>query len=175
MSEHLYSKELGRFIRSIQVNGDDSLAADTTIDASLFGSFYFGCYSPDDEKVVNTMRAIEENLAAGGGIARFQNDSYMRVSDQATGNPWFLCTLWLADYYIAAAKTAEDLGRALEIIEWTADHALPSGVLAEQMNPLTGEPVSVSPLTWSHSTFVATVMNYVQKSQQIQNVKHNKN
>jgi glucoamylase len=175
MSEHLYSKELGRFIRSMQANGDDSFSADTTIDASIFGTFYFGCYAPDDEKVVNTMKAIEENLAAGGGIARFQNDSYMRVSDQATGNPWFLCTLWLADYYIAAAKTAEDLGRALKIIEWTADHALPSGVLAEQMNPLTGEPVSVSPLTWSHSTFVATIMNYVQKSQQIQNVKHNKN
>ncbi len=175
MSEHLYSKELGRFIRSMQANGDDSFSADTTIDASIFGTFYFGCYAPDDEKVVNTMKAIEENLAAGGGIARFQNDSYMRISDQATGNPWFLCTLWLADYYIAAAKTAEDLSKALEIIEWTADHALPSGVLAEQMNPLTDEPVSVSPLTWSHSTFVATVMNYVQKSQRIQNVKHNKN
>ena len=164
MSEHLYSHELGRFIRSIHVNGDDSFSGDTAIDASLFGTFYFNCYSPDDEKVVKTMTAIEEMLAVGGGIARFQNDSYMRVSDNATGNPWFICTLWLADYYIAAAKTDEELSKALKIIEWTTDHALPSGVLAEQMNPLTGEPVSVAPLTWSHSTFVATVKNYLQKN-----------
>ena len=167
MSEHLYSKELGRFIRSMQSNGDESFTADTTIDASLFGTFYFGCYAPDDEKVVNTMKAIETCLAAAGGIARFENDGYMRVSDKVTGNPWFLCTLWLADYYIAAAKTKQELEKALEIIEWTADHALPSGVLAEQMNPMTGEPVSVSPLTWSHSTFVATVMNYLKTLRQI--------
>lgn len=163
MSEHLYSRELGRFIRSIEINDDSTFTSDTTIDASLFGTFYFGCYSPHDEKVVGTMKAIEESLASGGGIARFQNDDYMRISENAIGNPWFICTLWLADYYIAAARTAEDLGKALKIIEWTADHALPSGVLAEQMNPLTGEPVSVSPLTWSHSTFVATVKNYLQK------------
>jgi hypothetical protein len=34
---------------------------------------------------------------------------------------------------------------------------LPSGVLAEQLNPITGEPLSVSPLTWSHATYIATV------------------
>jgi GH15 family glucan-1,4-alpha-glucosidase len=55
------------------------------------------------------------------------------------------------------------LSGAIEILEWTAKHALPSGVLAEQIHPTTGEPVSVSPLTWSHSTFVATVMNYLKK------------
>jgi GH15 family glucan-1,4-alpha-glucosidase len=79
------------------------------------------------------------------------------------GNAWFICTLWLADYRTAIAKKKGDLKGALEIIEWTAKNALPSGVLAEQLNPLTGEPVSVSPLTWSHSTFVATVVNYLRK------------
>jgi glucoamylase len=56
---------------------------------------------------------------------------------------------------------------ALEILEWTAKNALPSGVLAEQLHPATGEPVSVSPLTWSHSTFVATVLNYLRKLAEI--------
>ena len=46
-------------------------------------------------------------------------------------------------------------------------NALPSGVLAEQLNPLTGEPVSVGPLTWSHSTFVATVANYLKKLREL--------
>ena len=94
-----------------------------TVDASLFGMFFFGCYSPDDEMVVNTMRAVEERLSSGGGIARFENDGYMRTTDAAPGNPWYICTLWLADYRIAAAKTKEDLASALEILEWTADHA----------------------------------------------------
>ncbi|MBK8466720.1 MAG: glycoside hydrolase family 15 protein [Chloracidobacterium sp.] len=166
MREHLYSPQLGRFLRSLQVNGDHSLTADTTIDASLFGVFYFDCFDIDDEMVVGTMKAVEEKLSNNtefGGLARFENDSYMKVSEQITGNSWFICTLWLAEYYIAKAKTAGDLLPALEILQWTVDRALPSGVLAEQVDPLTGEEISVSPLTWSHSTFVATVHSYLDK------------
>jgi oligosaccharide amylase len=163
MRTHLYSDELGRFKRALQFHGDEHFEPDTTVDASLFGIFYFGCYSPNDPIVTKTMRAIEEKLAAGSGIARFENDGYMRVSERVTGNAWFICTLWLAEYYIAVAERTEDLEKALNILNWVRGNALPSGVLAEQINPLTGEQVSVSPLTWSHSTFVAAVENYLEK------------
>lgn len=163
MDKHLYSEELGRFIRAIEIHRDGTRGSDTTIDSSLFGTFYFGAFAADDPKVLGTMKAIEENLAAGRGIARFQNDGYMRTSHNAPGNIWFICTLWLADHKIAAAKKPTDLDAAREILEWVATTALPSGVLAEQLNPETGEHISVGPLTWSHSTFVATVIGYLQK------------
>jgi len=166
MREHLYSRELGRFLRALQFHGDVYYEADTTVDASLFGTFYFGAFDAESEFVKNTMRAIEEKLWIDtkiGGIARFENDNYMRVSDDSPSNAWFICTLWLADYRIAIAKSKEDLKGALEILEWTTKNALPSGVLAEQVHPFDGSPVSVSPLTWSHSTFVATVANYLRK------------
>jgi GH15 family glucan-1,4-alpha-glucosidase len=38
-------------------------------------------------------------------------------------------------------------------------------VLAEQVHPITGHPLSVSPLTWSHSAFVWAVLLYVEKFQ----------
>jgi NAD-dependent dihydropyrimidine dehydrogenase PreA subunit len=41
-------------------------------------------------------------------------------------------------------------------------------VLAEQVNPYTNEPVSVSPLTWSHATVVSTVIKYLEKLEQLQ-------
>jgi glucoamylase len=44
----------------------------------------------------------------------------------------------------------------MDLLSWVAAHALPSGVLPEQINPLTGAPISVSPLTWSHATYIAT-------------------
>ena len=43
--------------------------------------------TPEDEMVENTMRAVEEKLWVKteiGGIARFENDDYMRVSDVPT-------------------------------------------------------------------------------------------
>ena len=170
MREHLYSKQKGRFLRALHFHDDGRLNADTTVDASLFGVFYFDCFAADDEMVTGTMRAVEECLSVRtevGGVARFENDEYVRASKKVTGNPWFICTLWLADYYLAAAKSKEDLKKVVEILDWTVQRALPSGVLAEQLNPLTGEHVSVSPLTWAHSTFVATVINYLKKLRQI--------
>jgi glucoamylase len=169
MRRYLYREELGRFARSINGPEGGSIEVDETVDASLFGIFYFGAFAPDDPLVQTTMRAVEERLwtkMGVGGLARYEADGYMRVTEdveRVPGNPWFICTLWLADYRIAAAKSLEELERALEILEWVVERTLPSGVLAEQVDPLTGAPLSVSPLTWSHSTVVATVIGYLRK------------
>jgi GH15 family glucan-1,4-alpha-glucosidase len=126
-------------------------------------------FAPDDPMIVATMRAIEEELwvkTAVGGVARYQDDYYHQVRhDVATvpGNPWFICTLWLAEWYIACARTQDDLERPLQLLNWVADHALASGVLAEQLHPETGAPLSVSPLTWSHAAFVQTICRYMER------------
>jgi GH15 family glucan-1,4-alpha-glucosidase len=169
MRTYLYRPELGRFARSITPGNGGGFEIDETVDASLFGIFYFGAFTPDDPIVVDTMRAVRERLSAKtdiGGCARYEGDGYMRVTDdvqRVPGNPWFICTLWLADYRIASARNLEELEQAVEILEWVVERALPSGVLAEQVDPLTGAPVSVSPLTWSHSTVIATVIGYLRK------------
>jgi oligosaccharide amylase len=165
----LYRPELGRFARSIMPREEGGFEIDETLDASLFGIFYFGAFAADDPFVLETMKAVEAGLWAQtsvGGLARYEADGYMRVTDEVRkvpGNPWFICTLWLADYRIASAESLEDLERAVEILEWVVARALPSGVLAEQVDPLSGAPVSVSPLTWSHSTVIATVIAYLRK------------
>jgi len=173
MREHLYSQHLGRFLRGLQYHGNGSFEADLILDASLFGLFYFGVFDAEDELVRNTVSAIEKKLWVKnhvGGVARFEHDNYMQVSkdfEHIAGNPWFICTLWLAEHRIAVAKEKKELKGAIEILEWVSKRALPSGVLAEQIHPETGEPISVSPLTWSHSTFVATVNNYLRKNQML--------
>jgi glucoamylase len=48
-----------------------------------------------------------------------------------------------------------------ELLSWACEHALPSGVLAVQVNPDTGVPLSVSPLTWSHAEYITAVHAYV--------------
>ncbi|HVF48749.1 MAG TPA: glycoside hydrolase family 15 protein [Pyrinomonadaceae bacterium] len=171
MREHLYRADIGRFARSLVPREGGGFEVDATIDASLYGVFAFGAFAPEDELVRSTMRAVEERLwvkTETGGLARYEGDGYMRVTEDTRnvpGNPWFICTLWLADYRIASARTLEELQGALEVMEWVVRRALPSGVLAEQVDPLTGAPLSVSPLTWSHSTFVSTVMSYLRKLQ----------
>lgn len=170
---HLYRPELGRFVRMVSVSPGGDVRADPTIDASLAGLFLFGLFQARDPRIVATMRAVEDRLwvkTPVGGIARYEDDYYYQMSrdiERIPGNPWFICTLWLAEWYIARAVSPGELGRALELLEWVTEHALPSGVLAEQVHPETGEPLSVSPLSWSHGSYIAAVLHYLERDSQL--------
>jgi len=123
-------------------------------------------FSADDAKMTATVDAIRDRLwvkTPVGGIARYENDYYHQVSHDlpnVPGNPWFICSCWLAEYHIARATTLDELHAALPLLQWVRDRALPSGVLAEQMNPYTDAPLSVSPLTWSHAEYVSAIRWY---------------
>ncbi len=166
---HLWRSDLGRFARMINTREDGDWDVDPTMDASLFGLWYFGMFTPDDARIVATMQAVRDRLwvkSDVGGVARYENDYYHQVSqdiENIPGNPWFICTLWLAQWHIATAQTVDDLKPALDILDWAEAHALPSGVMAEQVHHYSNEPLSVSPLTWSHATLVATVLEYLAK------------
>ena len=170
MDRYLYRQELNRFARMVTFKKNGTLDnVDPTIDASLYAVGCFGVYDPAEERVTRTMQAIRDRLwckTAVGGIARYENDHYHQVSqdlDNVPGNPWFVCTLWVAQWLIKKATTVDQLKEAVPLLEWVADRALISGVLAEQVHPYTNEPLSVSPLTWSHATYVQTVLDYLEK------------
>lgn len=169
MAKHLYLESEGRFARMLSPDGAGGYTPDRTIDASVYAVWYFNTFPPDDPMVVSTMQSVEDRLWVKtdvGGVARYENDYYHQVSQdigKVPGNPWFICTLWLAQYRIARAKTVEELEASLPVLEWVASRTLPSGVLAEQINPYSDQPLSVSPLTWSHATVVATVIEYLKK------------
>ncbi|MBI2304424.1 MAG: glycoside hydrolase family 15 protein [Chloroflexi bacterium] len=166
---YLYDKELGRFVRTVNPRGDGTLERDYIIDSSLCGLFLLGMFPATDPLIESTIEAVRRRLwvkTAVGGLARYEGDCYHWASQDmwmVPGNPWFICTLWLARYYIAHAQTRDELAQAREILSWLVEHALPSGVLAEQINAYNGSPLSVSPLTWSHAEFVIAVREYVDK------------
>jgi GH15 family glucan-1,4-alpha-glucosidase len=170
---YLWSATAERFVRRLIREPNGSLHVDETIDASLAGLWLFGMYAPDDPRIVKTMLAVHEQLwvkTSVGGVARYRDDYYHQVtSDLATvpGNPWFVSTMWLAEWYAASAESEEGLQRALELLTWACDHALPSGVLAEQVHPHTGAPLSVSPLTWSHAGYVSAVQSYLKARERL--------
>ena len=170
---HLWDADRGRFVRTINVLPDGTIVKDATIDISLAGIFLFGLLPATDDRVRSTMRAIEERLSVKtpvGGLARYENDYFFQVSSDIAsvpGNPWFIATLWLAEHLIAIAEDPRDLDRPRAYLEWCASRALPSGIMSEQGHPYTGEPLSVSPLTWSHAAFVSAVQHYARRSRLI--------
>ncbi len=163
--QHLFSSARGRVARGLSGEGD----LDLTLDASVVGVPIFGLLPADDPMVVATMKQIGDGLSvrsSTGGVARYRGDLYLRVSDdedRVPGNPWIVCTLWLAQHRIGTARTVDDLRPAVASLQWGARHARPSGVLPEQLDPTGERPISVCPLGWSHAEYVITVLDYLEK------------
>jgi GH15 family glucan-1,4-alpha-glucosidase len=164
--KYLWDEKTGNFVNAINRVGKE-LVVDKTVDiSSAYGVFSFGVLPLKDPKLTlafeNSVRTLSYGIMSGG-IARFENDDYYRVTTTAPGNPWILTTLWYAEYVIACAKKEKDLEKAREIFAWVVAHALPSGVLSEQINPQTGEQVCAAPLTWAHAQYVTAVLKYIDR------------
>lgn len=168
MVEHLWNEKEGYFRRGLTMD-NGRIQYDNAMDSSVYGLFAFNAFEADDPKVVSTMERMREWLWVDtnvGGFARYYNDHYHQVSKDLKnipGNPWFISTLWYAKWLIRVAKTKEDMKEAKKMIDWAADHALETGVMPEQLDPHTGEPLSVSPLTWSHAEFIDAINDYIEK------------
>lgn len=159
--KHLVDPENNTFYSSIKAI-DGQIQKDQRIDSSaVFGVFIFGLYNYDANEIkdsVNSMKnALKMPQADVLGLARYQNDQYYRVSNDITGNPWFITSLWLAQYYLESDKHDE----ALEIIHWTKSHMMNTGVLPEQLNPYDNKYISVAPLTWSQAEYTNTLLDLV--------------
>lgn len=166
--QHLYDGE--KFIKGIYYDGT-TLRKDFTLDlSSIYGIFEYKVLDSADLRVVKNIELIQNRLhcnTSSGGYARYYDDYYYRVDTNTPGNPWFITTLWMAEYYINKAKTVEELKPAIEIFEWVANHALETGILPEQLDPHTAEPISVSPLTWSHAGYVIAINKYLEKLEEL--------
>lgn len=159
--KHLYNPERGVFYRGLQCI-DGNIQKDETVDSSaVFGAFMFGLFPHDGPEVKSSVSTMIEALKMPQpevlGLARHQNDQYYRLNNEIPGNPWFIPSLWLAQYYIETNQSE----LAVKIIRWCSESMLDTGVLSEQINPYNGEFISVAPLTWSQAEYVSTLLDLV--------------
>jgi GH15 family glucan-1,4-alpha-glucosidase len=156
------------FYKSIELK-DGEILHDETIDASSFyGADHFSLF---DEKTMDEMYKIFQrelmNREGSGGVVRFVNDAYFRDKSESKGNPWIVTTLWQAQHIISRAKSESDMKPVIEILQWVHTLAAPSGVLPEQVDPVSAVSKSASPLAWSHAEFITTVLMYLEKLEEL--------
>ncbi len=163
----------GEYIRSL-IPTSSGWQEDTTPDASLFLLLLLNNFPFDSGEHSPYLEEVEKALwvkTSVGGVSRYRGDWYFRQTDdiaEVPGNPWYICTMWLAEWHIERAKTVEELRESLYFFSWAKEHSLPTGVFPEQVHPFTGEPLSVAPLTWSHSSFISAVLRYLAKRKEVE-------
>lgn len=167
---YLWNDERKMFYKMINFENGNTILDPTLDFSSIYGVFKFRILDVHDERVSGAIRTMEEvaSKIPIGGMMRHENDPYYRSHEDVPGNPWIITTLWLAQYYITSAREEKDFNKAKEIFSWVVRHARPTGVLPEQLDPHSGKPLSATPLTWSHSEYVSTIINYLEKLEELE-------
>lgn len=157
MNEFLIAPSKEYYRTSIRCDENDAACVlDEEIDTSIHALWKYNLLKPENKLMQTSVARLQDKLwleTEIGGMARKDNDHYLREDDSLPGNPWFISTLWMAQYYLTLGEPA----KAKPYLKWVLDHADATGLLAEQADPHTGFSRSVKPLTWSHAEFVKTV------------------
>lgn len=97
----------------------------------------------------------------GVSIGRYPEDRYDGYQTTGVGNPWFLSTLALGEYYCQARNETKN-AKYNDMIEKQFARALfhsdRNGSLSEQFNHASGHMQGAIELTWSHNSFMTAMM-----------------
>jgi glucoamylase len=151
----LFNEKSGYYRKSLFTLPDNTVEFDDTLDISNgYGMLFL---DEVDEMTDTTFSVLEDKLlnkSPSQGCPRYEYDKYFLGKNKYLGNPWVVCTLWMAQYYIKKNQT----DKAVKLVDWAAAHTSGSGMLPEQVDPESGEALGVSPLIWSHADFIDTVL-----------------
>ncbi len=113
------------------------------LDAANLMLLLMGFLPPEDQRLQATIDAVEEHLTGEGGfVYRYRSGDGLRGEEGA----FLLCTFWLAQ----ARALSGDIDQAKEIFQQAADCANDLGLLAEEVDPVSGELLGNFPQAFSH-------------------------
>jgi GH15 family glucan-1,4-alpha-glucosidase len=112
------------------------------VDASLLLMPIYGFLPPDDPRVRDTIRRIEDELSDGRFLRRYR--SHDGIDSDEGG--FVLCGFWLAE---ALALTGR-LDDALEVFQNHLSAGNHLGLLAEEVDPTSGDALGNFPQAFSH-------------------------
>lgn len=145
--ERAFSEELGVYAGAF---GSDHL------DASVLLMPIMGLVAADDERMLATIHAIDDQLGVDGLVRRWTGAS----EDEGA---FVICSFWLAN----CLAQAGELARAREVFERVAGHANDVGLLAEEIDPRDGSLLGNFPQAFSHVGLITAAWSIQQATERV--------
>ena len=130
-----YSETAGSFVQHFDT--------DRALDASCLLIPIYEFLPADDPRVESTIETVMDELLDEDGLV-YRTKHTEAIPPEP--NAFLLCTFWLVDALVLAGRT----DRATELFETVLDHSSPLGLLAERVDPATGELFGNYPQAFSH-------------------------
>jgi alpha,alpha-trehalase len=140
--QHAYADDLGAFTQAF---------GNQTLDASSLIIPRIGFLPPADARVRSTVRTIHERLTRHGQVYRYRTPDGLRGSE----GTFTLCTFWLAD----ALALEGSLDAAHDVFARGLSATNDLGLLAEEVDPGTGEQLGNFPQGFSHLALVGAAVD----------------
>ncbi|QKE84866.1 glycoside hydrolase family 15 protein [Arthrobacter sp. NEB 688] len=123
------------------------------VDAALLLVPTVGFLPPDDERVLGTIRAVEEDLLRDGFVLRYRTQSGV---DGLSGdeNPFLACSFWLVEAYARCGRVDEAHALMDRLLAIRND----LGLLSEEYDPATGTLLGNFPQAFSHLALVRAAL-----------------
>jgi len=143
-----YDAERGAFVQSY---------GSKLLDAAVLMIPLVGFLPAGDERVRNTLDAIQRELVEDGFVRRYEeSEDAAEVDGLPPGEGAFLpCTFWLADNLALLGRVDE----ARDVFERLLAVRTPLGLLAEEYDPRLGRLVGNFPQAFSHVGLVNSAVN----------------
>ena len=139
--EHGYDDEVGSFTQAYDTDALDA----TALLIPVVGFLPF-----DDEKVQNTIDAIRDRLETDGLVKRYDAEDGLPGEEGA----FVICSFWLVSALAQSGRVEE----AREVFESVCSYASPLGLLAEEIDPETGQQLGNYPQAFSHVGLVNSAL-----------------
>jgi GH15 family glucan-1,4-alpha-glucosidase len=126
------------------------------LDASTLLAASFGLLPAGDERLHNTVNAIQSDLTENGFVLRYRTDE---TDDGLSGKEgsFLICSFWL----VSALTIVGEMNRALELMTRLLKVASPLGLYAEEYEVPTGRHLGNFPQAFSHLALLDAALRIV--------------
>jgi alpha,alpha-trehalase len=130
------------------------------LDASLLLIVLTRFLPADDERVVNTVLAIADELTEEGMVLRYRVDE---TDDGLAGEEgsFAICSFWL----VSALVEIGQVRRARDLCDKLLSYASPLGLYAEEIDPRSGRHLGNFPQAFTHLALINAVMHVIRADQ----------
>jgi GH15 family glucan-1,4-alpha-glucosidase len=132
------------------------------LDASLLLAPLVRFLPPDDERIVNTVKAIADELTVDGLVLRYrveETDDGMKGEEGA----FAICSFWL----VSALAEIGEHRHARELCEKLLGYASPLGLYAEEIEPRSGRHLGNFPQAFTHLALINAVMHVIRADHEL--------
>jgi GH15 family glucan-1,4-alpha-glucosidase len=133
------------------------------LDASLLLAPLVRFLPSDDERIVNTVNAIDRELTVHGLVLRYKVDE----TDDGLGNQeegtFTICSFWL----VSALSEIGENQRARDLCERLLSYASPLLLYGEELDPLSGRHLGNFPQAFTHLALINAAMHVIRADRRL--------